>query len=42
MFPCILFSLDNLPELLGAEIVPMLEAAINSGLVLAWLQTYRY
>ena len=30
----------NLPELLCAEIIPMLEAAINSGPVLAWLQTY--
>ena len=27
----VFFSLDNLPELLGAEIVPMLEATINSG-----------
>ena len=33
----VFFSLDNLPELLGAKIVPMLEAAINSGPVLAWL-----
>ena len=40
MFPCSFFSLHNLPELLCAEIVPMLEAAINSGPVLAWLQTY--
>ena len=40
MFPCSFFSLRNLPELLCAEIVPMLEAANNSGPVLAWLQTY--
>ena len=44
MFPCSFFSLiisqHNLPELLCTEIVPMLEAAINSGPVLAWLQTY--
>ena len=40
MFRCSFFSLHNLPELLGAEIVPMLEAANNSGPVLAWLQTY--
>ena len=41
MFPCNFFiSLHNLSELLCAEIVPMLEAAINSGPVLAWLQTY--
>ena len=42
MFPCSLFSLHNLPELLClcAKIVPMLEAAINSGPVLALLQTY--
>ena len=39
MFSCF-FSLHNLPELLCAEIVPMLEAAINSGPVLAWLQAY--
>ena len=36
----VFFSLHNLPELFCAEIVPMLEAAINSGPVLAWLQTY--
>ena len=36
----VFFSLHNLPELLCAEIVPMLEAANNSGPVLAWLQTY--
>ena len=36
----VLFPLHNLPELLCAEIVPMLEAVINSGPVLAWLQTY--
>ena len=36
----VFFSLHNLPELLCAEIVPMLEAAINSGPVVAWLQTY--
>ena len=36
----VFFSLHNLLELLCAEIVPMLEAAINSGPVLAWLQTY--
>ena len=40
MFPCIFFSLHNLPELLCTESVPMLEAAINSGPVLALLQTY--
>ena len=42
MFPCSFFSLHNLPELLClcAKIVPMLEAAINSGPVLALLQTY--
>ena len=44
MFPAcslvVFFSLHNLPELLCAEIVPMLEAAIDSGPVLAWLQTY--
>ena len=34
------FSLHNLPELLCAEIVPILDAAITSGPVLAWLQTY--
>ena len=33
-------SLYNLPELLCAEIVPILEEVINSGPVLAWLQTY--
>ena len=36
----VFFSLHNLPELLCAEIVPMLDSAINSGPVLAWLQTY--
>ena len=42
IFPCsFCFSLHNLPELLCAEIVPMLESAINSGPVQAWLQTYR-
>ena len=40
--PLYFFSLHNLPERLCAEIVPMLEAAINSGPVLAWLQTYFY
>ena len=40
--PCSFFSLHNLPELLClcTEIVPMLEAAINSGPVLALLRMY--
>ena len=36
----VFFPLHNLPELLCAEIVQMLEAANNSGPVLTWLQTY--
>ena len=42
MFPCIFFSLHNLPELLCAEIVPMLEAAINSGLVFGMVTDLLY
>ena len=36
----VFFSLHNLPELLCAQIVQILEAANNSGPVLTWLQTY--
>ena len=36
IFPCSFFSPHNLLELLCAKIVPMLEAAISSGPVLAW------
>ena len=42
MFPCSFFSLHNLPELLCAEIVPMLEAAINSGLVFGMVTDLLY
>ena len=42
MFPCNFFSLHNLPELLCAEIVPMLEAAINSGLVFGMVTDLLY
>ena len=42
MFPCSFFSLHNLPELLSAEIVPMLEAAINSGLVFGMVTDLLY
>ena len=40
MFPWSFFSLHNLPELFCSEIDPVLDAAINSGPVLAWLQIY--
>ena len=40
MFPCSFYSLHILAELLCAQIVPMLEAAINYDPVLLWLQTY--
>ena len=40
MFPCSFFHPIICQNLLCAEIVPMLEATINSGPVLAWLQTY--
>ena len=42
MFPCSFFSLHNLPELLCAEIVPMLEATINSGLVFGMVTDLLY
>ena len=42
MFPCSFFSLLNLPELLCAEIVPMLEAAINSGPVFGMVTDLLY
>ena len=38
----VFFSLHNLPELLCAEIVPMLEAAINSGLVFGMVTDLLY
>ena len=42
MFHCIFFSLHHLPELLCAEIVPTLEAAINSGLVFGMVTDLLY
>ena len=40
--PLQFFSLHNLPELLCAEIIPMLEAAINSGPVLGMVTDLLY
>ena len=42
MFPCSFLSLHKLPELLCAEIVPMLEAAINSGPVFGMVTDLLY